>query len=113
MTKQLVKFVQSLREEDLKKLPSISETIDWARVILLMHADSLDSDLVRDTLNVLLKFEQDIASVERRSGGADRLLVFEEEEDGGGQQRGADAGAEHPFELVAVPVVALVQKDAD
>tara|TARA_B100000676_G_C18086465_1_gene855489 strand:+ start:3009 stop:3962 length:954 start_codon:yes stop_codon:yes gene_type:complete len=66
LTKQLVKFVQSLREEDLKKLPSISETIDWARVILLMHANSLDSDLVRDTLNVLLKFEQDITSVERR-----------------------------------------------
>ena len=65
LTKQLVKFVQSLREEDFKE-PSISETIDWARVILLMHADSLDSDLVRDTLNVLLKFEQDIASVERR-----------------------------------------------
>ena len=66
LNKQLVRFVQSLREEDLKKLPSISETIDWARVIMLMHANSLDSDLVRDTLNVLLKFEQDIASVERR-----------------------------------------------
>ena len=66
LTKQLVKFVQMLREEDLKKVPSISETIDWARVVLLMHADSLDSELVRDTLNVLLKFEQDITSVERR-----------------------------------------------
>ena len=66
LNKQLVRFVQSLRQEDLKKLPSISETIDWARVIMLMHANSLDSDLVRDTLNVLLKFEQDIASVERR-----------------------------------------------
>ena len=66
LNKQLVRFVQSLREEDLKKLPSISETIDWARVIMLMHANSLDSELVRDTLNVLLKFEQDIASVERR-----------------------------------------------
>ena len=54
-----------LREEDLKKLPSISETIDWARVLLLLHADSLSADLVRDTLNVLLKFEQDIAAVER------------------------------------------------
>ena len=54
-----------LREEDLKKLPSISETIDWARVLLLLHADSLNSDLVRDTLNVLLKFEQDIAAIER------------------------------------------------
>ncbi len=66
LNKQLVRFVQSLREEDLKKLPSISETIDWARVIMLMHANSLDSELVRDTLNVLLKFEQDIESVERR-----------------------------------------------
>ena len=54
-----------LREDDLKKLPSISETIDWARVLLLLHADSLNTALVRDTLNVLLKFEQDIAAVER------------------------------------------------
>ncbi|MEE2688071.1 MAG: MoxR family ATPase [Pseudomonadota bacterium] len=66
LNRQLVRFVQSLREEDLKKLPSISETIDWARVIMLMHASSLESELVLDTLNVLLKFEQDIASVERR-----------------------------------------------
>jgi len=66
LNKQLVRFVQSLREEDLKKLPSISETIDWARVIMLMHSTSLDSELVRDTLNVLLKFEQDISSVDRR-----------------------------------------------
>ena len=66
LTRQLVAFVQALREEDLKKLPSISETIDWARVILLMHADTLDTDLVRDTLNVLLKFEQDIAAVDRQ-----------------------------------------------
>jgi MoxR-like ATPase len=65
LRRQLVTFVQMLREEDLKKLPSISETIDWARVLLLLHADSLNSDLVRDTLNVLLKYEQDIAAVER------------------------------------------------
>jgi MoxR-like ATPase len=65
LRRQLVAFVQMLREEDLKKLPSISETIDWARVLLLLHADSLESDMVRDTLNVLLKFEQDIAVVER------------------------------------------------
>ncbi len=65
LRRQLVAFVQMLREEDLKKLPSISETIDWARVLMLMHVDSLDVDLVRDTLNVLLKFEQDIESVRR------------------------------------------------
>ncbi len=63
LRRELVAFVQSLREQDLKKLPSISETIDWARVLLLLHADALDSELVRDTLNVLLKFEQDIAAV--------------------------------------------------
>ena len=59
---QLVAFVQALRGMDLKKLPSISETIDWARVLLLLHADSLEIDMVRETLNVLLKFEQDIES---------------------------------------------------
>ena len=62
---RLVAFVQLLRQEELKKLPSISETIDWARVLLLLHADSLNVDLVRDTLNVLLKFEQDFAAVKR------------------------------------------------
>ena len=65
LRRQLVAFVQMLREEDLKKLPASSETIDWARVLLLLHADALEADLVRDTLNVLLKFEQDIAAVER------------------------------------------------
>ncbi|MCG8547079.1 MAG: MoxR family ATPase [Alphaproteobacteria bacterium] len=65
LRRQLVAFVQSLRQEELKKLPSISETIDWARVLMLLHADSLSVDLVRDTLNVLLKFEQDFAAVRR------------------------------------------------
>ena len=57
---QLVEFVHSLRQLDLKKVPAISETIDWARSLLLMHAAELDEDLVRSTLNVLLKFEDDI-----------------------------------------------------
>ena len=57
---QLVEFVHSLRQMDLKKIPAISETIDWARSLLLLHADKLDEELVRSTLNVLLKFEDDI-----------------------------------------------------
>jgi MoxR-like ATPase len=57
---QLVEFVHSLRQIDLKKIPAISETIDWARSLLLLHADKLDEELVRSTLNVLLKFEDDI-----------------------------------------------------
>ena len=61
---QLVEFVHSLRQLDLKKVPAISETIDWARSLLLMHADQLDEELVRNTLNVLLKFEDDIQSTD-------------------------------------------------
>ncbi|HEY2662671.1 MAG TPA: MoxR family ATPase [Caulobacteraceae bacterium] len=64
LNKQLVGFVQSLRHLDLRKSPSISETVDWARVLLLLHAHALETDMVRDTLNVLLKFEQDIVAVE-------------------------------------------------
>ena len=63
LRRQLVAFVQELREMDLKKVPAISETIDWARTLLLLHADSLDSDTVRETLNVLLKFQDDIDAV--------------------------------------------------
>ncbi len=64
----LVAFVQAVRTLDLRKPPSISETVDWARALVLLHAHALDAALVRDTLNVLLKFEQDIAAVEPRVG---------------------------------------------
>ena len=57
---QLVGFVHSLRQLDLKKAPAISETIDWARSLLLMHAYQLNEEMVRYTLNVLLKYEDDI-----------------------------------------------------
>ena len=60
LRRELVAFVQQLRSLDLKKVPSISETIDWARVLVLLHAATLDAELVQDTLNVLLKFEADI-----------------------------------------------------
>ncbi|MBN2254238.1 MAG: MoxR family ATPase [Deltaproteobacteria bacterium] len=63
---QLVSFIQQIRKLDIKKLPSISETIDWARVLLLLHADCLNMEIVRSTLNVFLKFEDDIAVVNDR-----------------------------------------------
>ena len=53
--------MQQLRGLDLRKLPSVSETIDWARALLLLHAHRTRAELVRDTLNVLLKFEGDMA----------------------------------------------------
>jgi MoxR-like ATPase len=64
LARDLVAFVQTLRTLELRKAPSISETVDWARALILLHADSLDAGLVRDTLNVILKFEQDIDAVE-------------------------------------------------
>jgi len=63
LRRQLVTFIHDLREMDLKKVPAISETIDWARTLLLLHTDRLDPNLVRDTLNVILKFQEDIVNV--------------------------------------------------
>jgi len=60
LRKEVVSFVQQVRELDLKKVPSISETIDWAKTLLLLHSEQLEPAMVKKTLNVLLKFETDI-----------------------------------------------------
>ena len=60
LKRELVNFVQNLRDLDLKKLPSVAETIDWAKSLVLLNVKSLDANLVRETLNVLLKFQSDI-----------------------------------------------------
>ena len=67
LRKEVVSFVQQIRELDIKKVPSISETIDWARTLLLLHTEHLDSDTVRNTLNVILKFEEDIEAVNEQA----------------------------------------------
>ena len=70
--RQLVSFVQQLRSLDLKKVPAVSETIDWARTLLLLHAPELDPELVRDTLNVLLKYQDDIENIDAEIVGLTR-----------------------------------------
>src|SRR6516225_8503603 len=60
LRRQLVGFIHEIRTLDLKKQPSVSETIDWARVLVLLQASELGHELVRDTLNVLLKYESDV-----------------------------------------------------
>jgi MoxR-like ATPase len=72
MTKKLVQFVHAVRSLDLKKAPAISETVDWAKSLLLLHAKDLDSALVQDTLNVLLKYEDDIQTAQ---GQLSKLMV--------------------------------------
>ncbi len=65
---RLVRFVQSLRGLDLRKPPAISETVDWARALVLLHAAALDEALVRETLSLLLKYETDVEAVAPRIG---------------------------------------------
>jgi MoxR-like ATPase len=60
---QLVSFIQQVRRLDLKKVPSVSETIDWAKVLVLLHSPGMDTELVKGTLNTFLKFEEDIEIV--------------------------------------------------
>jgi len=57
---ELVGAVHAIRKLDLKKAPSISETLDWAKTLTLLNADRLDEALVNDTLSVVLKYEGDI-----------------------------------------------------
>ncbi|TAK70828.1 MAG: MoxR family ATPase [Betaproteobacteria bacterium] len=66
LNRELVAFIQAVRQLDLKKQPSISETIDWAKTLLLLNAEHLSLDLVRETLNVFLKFEGDIDSADEQ-----------------------------------------------
>jgi MoxR-like ATPase len=72
---QLVAFVQLIRGENLRKLPSISETIDWARTLMLLHADALDPVMVRETLNVLLKRQSDILAMTGKAEALTREAV--------------------------------------
>lgn len=61
LARQIVKLVQALRKNQLKKAPSIAETIDWARTVMVMGKSLLDREFVDETLNVLLKYEEDVA----------------------------------------------------
>jgi len=64
LEKQIVTFVQEVREMDLKKVPAVSETLDWAKALILLNVRNLETNIVRSTLNVLLKFQDDIEHVE-------------------------------------------------
>jgi MoxR-like ATPase len=65
IAKQAVEFVQNLRTMDLKKKPSVAETIDWAKALVMLNADSLDQKTLETTLTVLLKHEADVQRARR------------------------------------------------
>jgi len=68
LAQQAVEFVQRLRKLDLKKQPSISETLDWARALVMLNAKHIDEKTLQDTLTVLLKHEHDVQRAERYLG---------------------------------------------
>ncbi len=65
LARQAVEVVQNLRQLDLKKSPSVSETIDWAKALVMLNADALDRDTLQNTLTVLLKHESDVQKARR------------------------------------------------
>jgi MoxR-like ATPase len=69
LANQAVEFVQHLRNLDLKKQPSISETLDWARALVELNARALDRQTLENTLSVLLKYESDLQRARRAMGG--------------------------------------------
>jgi MoxR-like ATPase len=58
---QIARIVRSIRQLDLKKAPSVSETLDWARTLILLGVDHIDAQQAKETLHVLLKYQTDIA----------------------------------------------------
>ena len=72
LARQAVEAVQSLRRMDLKKFPSVSETLDWARALVMLNAEHLDRETIENTLTVLLKYEQDVTRARRVLRGTSR-----------------------------------------
>ncbi len=83
LVQDIVQLVQRIRQLDLKKAPSISETLDWARALMLLNADSLEAKLVEETMNIILKHQGDI---EKAQSELNKLLA----------QKSAEAAADSP-----------------
>ncbi|MEO8355240.1 MAG: MoxR family ATPase [Chloroflexota bacterium] len=66
LAQQAVEFVQRLRNADMRKSPSISETLDWANALVALNAKSLDKATLEDTLSVLIKHEADLQKARRQ-----------------------------------------------
>ncbi|HMS46126.1 AAA family ATPase [Candidatus Microthrix sp.] len=62
---QVARIVRSIRQLELKKAPSVSETLDWARTLMLLGVEKVDEKVATDTANILLKYHSDIAKATR------------------------------------------------
>jgi MoxR-like ATPase len=98
LIEEVVHMMHKLRKLDLKKTPSISETLDWARALLALNATELEEDLVNQTFNVILKYEGDVRKAQTELS---KLL----------QKKAAEARVEQPAGA-APQAPALVKKGA-
>src|SRR6476661_5517071 len=60
LAEQVARIVRSIRQLELKKAPSVSETLDWARTLVLLNIDNIDAQQAKETLHILLKYQSDI-----------------------------------------------------
>jgi len=82
LARQAVELVQRLRTLDLRKSPSISETLDWANSLVALNAANLDAATLETTLSVLLKHESDLQKVKRRFKVSDRGIDLSSDDPG-------------------------------
>jgi len=66
---QVARIVRSIRQLELKKSPSVSETLDWARTLLILGVESVTEAEATETLNILLKYQSDIAKASKELQG--------------------------------------------
>jgi len=83
----VVDFVHSIRKLDLKKQPSISETLDWARALMIMNVESLGDEVVRDTLSTIAKYEGDLRKAEKE---LEQLMQKKRAEQAAAEQAGGE-----------------------
>jgi MoxR-like ATPase len=74
LSREVVAFVQRLRQEDLFKKPGVAETIDWAKCLLALDVITLSPETISDTLGAILKYQDDIQKIE----GAEAKRILEE-----------------------------------
>jgi len=86
LASQAVDLVQQMRTLDLKKNPSVSETLDWAKALVALNADNIDQEILEDTLTVLLKHDSDAQR-------AKRALNRGSDDNYRGGRRGGNGGA--------------------
>jgi MoxR-like ATPase len=67
---QIVRIVRSVRTLELKKHPSVSETLDWARTLVLLGIESIDAEQAKETLHILLKYQSDIIKAGKELSGS-------------------------------------------